>query len=174
MDPAPVCITSFQHVVRFQPMQITGEVGCCFLLLIFTMFLMHLFQAALIEFHGIGKDREHDVVFAQFIVLCELNRHCQVGNAGKAKQLQVLNESLGDPFFNQILMPCWLVEETGQVDDHVIVQRDDHIGVFHIVDPGDVFITDALDAMFSKTVFDQGRALPGFTGSDPACREDLL
>jgi len=61
---------------------------------------------------------------------------------------------LGHPFFNQVLMPFGLVEKTGQVDDHVIVQRDDHIGVLHIVDPGNMFITDALDTMFSKTVLE--------------------
>ena len=83
MDPASVCIPSFQHVIRFQPVQVAGEVSRGIIRLVLAEFLVHFLQAALVEFHRIGEDREHDIVFAQFIVFSELNRHCEVGDAGE-------------------------------------------------------------------------------------------
>ena len=67
-----------------------------------------------------------------------------------------------------------LVEQAEQAHAGLVVDGQHHIGVFHVVDPGDVLVADALDAMPAKAVQDKGGTLECLAGSDLAGGEELL
>ena len=56
----------------------------------------------------------------------------------------------------------------------LVVDVDDHVGVLHIVDPGDVFVADALDAVVAEAVFQNGGALKGLAHRQLQAGVDLL
>ena len=69
-------------------------------------------------------------------------------------------------FLGQIEASGRLVEKAGDIDDGIIVDGDNDIGVLDIVDSGHVLIADALDAVSAETVLQQGWALQCLAGDD--------
>ena len=55
-----------------------------------------------------------------------------------------------------------------------VVNVDDHVGVLDVVDPGDVLVADAFDAVAAEAVIQDGRALQRFADSQLHARITLL
>ncbi len=58
------------------------------------------------------------------------------------------------------------IEQAGDVDDSIIIDGNHHICVFGIMDPRNMLITNSLNTMRTKTIFQKGWALQGFTGDN--------
>ena len=84
------------------------------------------------------------------------------------------NDRLPGPLAGQVFPPGRFVKKAGQVDHGVIVDGHHHVRVLNVMDPRDVLVTDALDAVGAETVLQQGRALQRFTGNDLAVGEELF
>jgi len=92
VDAFALTIAKFLHVIGGHCLQVAGFVGDSIFLAIFTEFFMHFGQAALIKFHRVGENGENDVILGQFVVLSKFNGGEQVGNAGEAKQIKLVDE----------------------------------------------------------------------------------
>ncbi len=67
-----------------------------------------------------------------------------------------------------------VVEEAADRHRRLVVEADGDIGVLDVVDPRDVLVADALDAMLAEPVVEDGRALHRLGGGDDARRIQLL
>ena len=82
---ALVSVAQLKQVVRCQTQYVALVRHGRITVGIIAEFSMHLLQAALIQLHRIREDRQDDVLWTEFVVLGELNRHGQIGNAGKTE-----------------------------------------------------------------------------------------
>ncbi len=71
-------------------------------------------------------------------------------------------------------MPAGSLNSRVSGNGGVIVESDRHVGVLGVVDPGDVLVADALDAVLAEPVVEQGRALERFAGRDLRVGVELL
>ncbi len=75
---------------------------------------------------------------------------------------------------HQIFFSSFFVEHPCQIDDGIVIDGGDKIGIPDIMDPGHVFVANTFNAMRTKTIFQQGRALLGFTRDNFDMREFLF
>ena len=73
-----------------------------------------------------------------------------------------------------MLLAGGLIEEAGQVDHGVVINGDDHVRVADVMDPGNVLVADAFDAVSAIAVLQHSGALQGLAGADHTIGEDLL
>ena len=66
----------------------------------------------------------------------------------------------------QVVPARGLVEQAQDAQAILVVNGRHRIGVAHVVDPGDVLVADALDAVVAEAVHEQRRALQRFGGDD--------
>ena len=93
----------------------------------------------------------------------------------KPKQIKIAAQYLAErPYLPARIWPSWFIKQTRKVDHCVVIDRHDHVGILDVVDPGHVFIADALNAVGAETIFQQGGALQGFTGYNFTAREELF
>ena len=85
--------------------------------------------------------------------------------------METFDGLLRDTLGSQIRMPLRLVEQPDEVHAGAVVRGDDHVGVPHVVDPGNVLVPDPLDPVPAVPAQEQGRALEGLPGCDPASRK---
>ena len=135
---------------------------------------MHLLQPGLVELHRVGQDGQDDIVLVQLVVLGELDGAQNVRNARETHQVELADDRFRHALAGQELSPFRFVEQAAQVDHGIVVDGHHHVGVLDIMNPRDVLVADALDAVCTEAVLQQGRALQRFAGHDLAVGEDLL
>ena len=133
---------------------------------VFAPFFVEFFHAGVVEFHGVGEDGENDIVTGEFVVAGEFDGGEEVGDAGDAQQVEVVHQFRVNSLFFQVGTPFWFVEEPNEAHGMFVVDGGDHVGVSRVVNPGDVFVADAFDAVAAEAVEEQGGALEGFTDDE--------
>ena len=110
----------------------------------------------------------HDnVVLAQLIVLGHLDAAQDVCNAGDAEPGELFDELVGElELFLEVLLALCRVEQAQQTLGILVVDGDGHVGVLHVVDPRNVLVADALDAVAAEAVIQDGRALQRFAHAE--------
>jgi len=132
-------------------------------------------NAGLVHDSRVGQDGADDIVLGQLIILGHLDAAQDVGDAGNAHPGQLLNELIGEAEgFLQVLLAVGGVEQAEQSLAVLVVDVDDHVGVSHIVDPGDVLVADAFDAVAAEAVLKDGRALERFADGELQARIAFL
>ena len=99
-------------------------------------------------------DRLCEVVLVHFV------RQALAGDRAQAGLLA----GLVHPQLGQVGLPRRLVEQAQQAHAVLVVDRRHRVGVADVVDPGHVLVADALDAVVTEAVVEQGGALDGFGG----------
>ena len=128
------------------------------------------FEAAAVEFHRVGEAGEEHVARVHLEVLGRLDRGDDVADAGDAQERQLVDQRLRDAFGGQELAAGRFVEEPHQGEALFVVDGDDHVGVAHVVNPGDVLVADAFDAMAAEAAAEQRGAFERFDGGDADVR----
>ena len=69
---------------------------------------------------------------------------------------------MADPVFSQQFLTGGLVEQPDESDWQLVIDTDGCVGVAQVVNPGNMLVADALDAVVTKTILQNGRALKCF------------
>ena len=126
--------------------------------------LVELGDAGLVHHSGVGQDGTHHVVLGELIVLGHLDAAQHVGDAGDTQPAHLLDVLIGHTqLVLHILLTLGGVEQAQQALAVLVVDGDGHIGVLHVVDPGDVLVADTLDAVAAEAVVQNGGALQCLT-----------
>ncbi len=128
----------------------------------------------MIQFHRVGQHGDDDVVLIHLVIFRHLDGGQHIGDAGEAEQVELLHQFFGDTALDEIGASRFLVEEPRDVDHSIIVNRHNQVCILCIVDPWDVLVADAFDAVRAESVFEQGRALQGFACGNLAIGENLF
>ena len=153
-------------MVRGQPLQVAGEIRRGVPFGIRTVLPTHFLQTTLVEFHGVGEHGQDHVLRAQFEVPGELDAHDEVGDAGEAQQVEPGHHLLGHALRHQVGSTFGFVEQPGQTHHRLVVHINDQVRVLHVVNPGDVLVSNAFDAMLAEAVFHEGGHLERLPGHD--------
>ena len=89
-----------------------------------------------------------------------------VADAGDAQQAELVDEGFGDALFFEEGAAGFFVEQAQELQALFVVDGDDHVGVADVVDPGDVLVADAFDAVLAEAAGQERGALQGFGGDD--------
>ena len=124
--------------------------------------LVQLLDTGLVHDSGVGQHGAHHVVLGQLVVLGHLDAAQDVGDTGDAQPGHLLDFLIGHTqLVLHVLLALGGVEQAQQALAVLVVDGDGHIGVLHVVDPGDVLVADTLDAVAAKAVIQDGGALQG-------------
>ena len=127
--------------------------------------------------HGrrVGEHGHHHIMGGELVILGHLHAAEHVGNATDAHPGQLL-QGLGvhTGLLGQIPQALLLGEEPQQPLGVLVVDVDDHVGVLHVVNPGDVLVADALNAVVAEAVVQDGGALEGLAHRQLHAGVDLL
>ena len=111
---------------------------------------------------GVRQDGAHHIALRELVVLGHLDAAQHVGDAADAQPGELLDQLVVQvQLVLQIRLALRGVEQAQQPLAVLIVDVDDHVGVLHVVDPGDVLVADALDPVAAEAVFQNGGALEG-------------
>ena len=124
--------------------------------------LVELLDTGLVHDGRVGQDGDDDVVLGQLIELGHLDAAQDVGDAGNAHPRELLDLLVRQAEALEVLLAFLAVEQAEQSLGIFVVDVDDHVGVLDIVDPGDVLVADAFDAVAAEAVIKDGRALERF------------
>ena len=162
MDPLAVRIGQLLHVVQLQPQHVECVVHGRLMGIVGAILVVQLLDAAAVHDGGVGEDGAHHIPLGELIVFRHLDAAQHVGDAGDAQPGELLDQLVVQvQLVLQIRLALRGVEQAQQPLAVLIVDVDDHVGVLHVVDPGDVLIADALDPVAAEAVFQNGRALEG-------------
>ena len=131
-------------------------------------------KTGVIQAHRIGERREQDVVLVQVEPTSRLDRGDEVSDRGNAQERQFVHVSRGDSACEKYVSACRLVEQPQEPQGGFVVDRRHHVGVAGVVNPGNVLVPNALDAVASEARTKKGGTLKRLGGSDPAARAVLL
>ena len=136
--------------------------------------LVQLFDTGFVHDGGVGQDGDDNVVLGQLIELGKLDAAKNVCDAGNAHPGELFDLLVRQAEGLEVLLAFLAVEQAEQSLGIFVVNIDDHVGVLDIVDPGDVLVADAFDAVAAEAVIQDGRALQRFADSQLHARIALL
>ena len=140
----------------------TGMIHGGLMSVVCAVLLVQLVHPGLIHGGGVGEDGAHHVVLGELIVLGHLDAAQDVGDAGDAQPGHLLDLLVAHTqFVLHVGLAVLGVEQAQQALGILVVDGDGHVGVLHVVDPGDVLVADALDAVAAEAVVQDGGALQG-------------
>ena len=125
-------------------------------------------QARAVEVDGVGGDGQDDVVAAEVEVPSRLDRGDQVADAERCPAGAELSMSRRRtrPASTRVAWPAGSLNSRSNAQALLVVNRGDHVGVAHVVNPGHVLVADALDAVPAEAVHAERRALQRLGGDD--------
>ena len=141
-------------------------VQLCCLRRVGAVHFVQLFDAGLVHDGGVGQNGDDDVIFGQLIVLGKLDAAKNVRDAGNAHPGELFDLLVGKTEALEVLLTFLAVKQAQQALGVFVVNVDDHVGVLDIVDPGDVLVADAFDAVATEAVIQNGRALERFADGE--------
>ena len=175
VDALAVGIAQLDEAVGLECEHVQVVVKLCRLLGVFAVHLMEFVDAALVHHGAVGEDGTEDVVFAQLVVLRHLDTAQDVGDAADTEVAEgfdkVAVESEG---VDQVGLARLGVEQPQQSLAVLVVDSDRHVGVLDVVDPRDVLVADALDAVTAEAVVEDGGTLERFADAELQVRILLL
>ncbi len=80
----------------------------------------------------------------------------------KPIRFKLVNHFCRNTLLDQIFLAFRLIEQAHDVDNIIVIDRGDHIGILDIVDPRHVLVANTFNAVCAKAVLQQGRALQSF------------
>ena len=128
--------------------------------------LAELDHPGIVHPRRVGEHGEDDVVLVHLVVLGGLDRHDDIADRGDAEQREPGDQRGRHPDALEVLLPRRFVEQAQGAHAVLVVNRDNRIGVADVVDPRDMLVADALDAMPAEPVEQQGRTLRGLARHD--------
>ena len=141
---------------------------------VFPVLFLELTHAGGIHAGGVCHDRGHHVVFGQFVILRHLDGAEHICNTGNAEVAKKIYKCRIHALLFQIIAADRLVEEAEELLGIFIIDVDDQVCILYIVDPRNMLVADALDAVRAEAVVEQGRALESFADTDLGCRIQIL
>ena len=160
VDALAVGVGQLHQVVGLEAEHVEVVVELGFLDVVRAVHLVELLDAGLIHRGGVGQNRADDIVLGQLIILRHLDAAKDIRDAGDAEPGQLLDQLVGElELFLEVLLAFLGVEQAQQALAVLIVDGDGHVGVLHVVDPGNVLVADALDAVAAEAVLENGGAL---------------
>ena len=174
MDTLPVCIAELDHVVCLLTENMDMVVERCLLVRVLAVLILKLLDSRLIHLSGVCHDRADDIVLCQLIVFSHLDGAEHICNTGNAEVAKKIYKCRIHALLFQIIAADRLVEEAEELLGIFIIDVDDQVCILYIVDPRNMLVADALDAVRAEAVVEQGRALESFADTDLGCRIQIL
>ena len=131
-------------------------------------------QAGAVHLHAVSEDGEQHVVLVQLEVLGHLDGGEHVADATDAQEAELLNGVLVHAQAGEVALAFRLVEEAQDAHAVFVIDGRHGVGVADVVNPGHVLVADALDAVVTEAVHEQGGALDGLGGHDLGARVQAL
>ena len=160
MDALALGVGQLQQVVGPQAQHVEVVIHGGGLVVVGAVHLVQLVDAGLVHDGGVGEHGAHHVVGGELVILGHLDAAQHVGDAGDAQPGQLLDELVVQA---QLVLHVGLalgaVKQPQQTLAVLVIDGDGHIGVLHVVNPGDVLVADALDAVAAEAVVEDGGAL---------------
>ena len=162
VDTLALGVGQLQHGVGLQAQHVQVVVQRRLMSVVRAVHLVQLLDTGLVHDSGVGQHGAHHVVLGQLVVLGHLDAAQDVGDTGDAQPGHLLDFLVGHTqLVLHVLLALGGVEQAQQALAVLVVDGDGHIGVLHVVDPGDVLVADTLDAVAAKAVIQNGGALQG-------------
>ena len=174
MDPLAILVSQLHEVVILLVEDVLVVVESSLLVSVLTLLVLKLFDPGLVHNCRVCHYCCQYVVLCQLIVLGHLDAAEQVGYAADAEVSKQIDEFRIYALFLEVVATDLLVEESEEVLRILIVNGDDHIGIFDVVDPWNVLVADTFDAMCAESVVKQCRALERFAYCKLSCRIELF
>ena len=174
MHPLTLGVRELLHMCRMRAQEMALKSHRCSAVIKLTVLLSQLPQPALIKLHRISQHRSHNVVGAKLMPLRKLDGRQQIGNAGYTQLRQPRHQRIRHSSAGQQALPRRLIEQPRNRHRRHIIHRHHHIRIADVVNPRNVFIANAFDAVRTKTILNKCRALQGLTRHNLAVRELLL
>ena len=167
VDALAVLVRQLHHAVGLQAEHVQVVVEAGLLGVVRAVHLVELLDAAAVHHSGVGQNGADDIVLGQLIVLGHLDAAQDVCDAGDAEPGELFDELVGElELFLEVLLALCRVEKAQQTLGILVVDGDGHVSVLHVVDPGDVLVADALDAVAAEAVIQDRRALERFAHAE--------
>ena len=167
VDALAVLVRQLHHAVGLQAEHVQVVVKAGFLFAVGAVLLVELLNAAAVHHSGVGQNGADDIVLGQLIVLGHLDAAQDVCDAGDAEPGELFDELVGElELFFEVLLALCRVEKAQQTLGILVVDGDGHVSVLHVVDPGDVLVADALNAVAAEAVIQDRRALERFAHAE--------
>ena len=158
VDALAVVVRQLEHAVGLEAEHVKVVVEAGLLGVVRAVHLVELLDAGLVHHGRVGQDGADNVVLAQLIVLGHLDAAEDICNAGDTEPRELFDKLVGElQLFLEILLPLGRIEEAQQALGILVVDGDGHVGVLDVVDPRNVLVADALDAVAAETVVENGR-----------------
>ena len=116
----------------------------------------------------------HQVPSAQLVPLGHLDGRQQIGHPRYPQQVKALNDLRGHSLTGQIFPAGRFVEKADQSQGGGVIDGHHHVGVAHIMYPGNVLVSDPFYAVLPEAPVEHGGALQRLPGHDPAAGILLL
>ena len=166
VDSLALGVGQLQHAVGLEVQHVQVVVELCCLRGVGAVHFVQLFDTGLVHDSGVGQNGDDDVIFGQLIVLGKLDAAKNVRDAGNAHPGELFDLLVGKTEALEVLLTFLAVKQAQQALGVFVVNVDDHVGVLDIVDPGDVLVADAFDAVAAEAVIQNGRALERFADGE--------
>ena len=166
VDALALRIGQLEHVVGLEAEHMQVVIQFRRLRGVRAVLLVELIDTGLVHDGRVGQNGDDDVVLGQLVELRHLDAAKDIGDAGNAHPGELFKLLVGDAEGLEVLLAFLAVEEAKQSLGIFVVDVDDHVGVLDIVDPGDVLVADALDAVAAEAVVEDGRALERFADGE--------
>ena len=89
---------------------------------------------------------------SKLIIFGKLDRADHVADAGNAHQTKVGDNIRINSLGNQVFPAFGFIKKPDNLDHRLIIDRHDHVSIFAVMDPWDVFVSDAFDAVLTVSV----------------------
>ena len=157
-----VGVAQLQHTVGLEPQHVQVVVQGGLAEVIGAVEGAELVDAALVHGGGVCEDGDHHVLLREFVIFRHFYTAEHVGDAADAQPGQLFHQLRvqARPGAQVLLAGCG-VEEAQEPLAVLVVDGDGHVGVLDVVDPGDVLVADALNAVSAEAVVQDGGALEG-------------
>ena len=152
MHTLALFVAELQHVVVLEVEDVQVVVELCLVHIIVAVPLFELLDTALIHGSTVGQHGAQHIMLGELIVLRHLDTAQDVRDARDAQQAELFGELALHTDGYQVIDTLRCVEQSEQSLAVLVVDVNDHVGVLDVVDPRDMLVTDALDAVTAEAV----------------------
>ena len=127
---------------------------------------MQLLNARFIEIHGISQHGKNNIILRELKILGKLYGRQKIAYALYAQKGQSIDKSVLETEVRKVMLTGRFVKKPDEIHAVFVIHRDHQIRVFHIVNPGNVLVSDTFNPMRAEAVAEKCRALKRLYGDD--------
>ncbi len=175
MNSLALWVCELKHIICLNASDVLDVIASSLLVAVSTVSLLELCDSALIHCNGVCKNSSDNVVLCELIVFSHLDTAKEVSYTADSKKCKLVKPlSVNAKILCEEVATFRIVEESDELLAVLIVNSDDDVCLFYIVNPWNVLIADTLDVVLAKSVLKKCRALDCFACAELECWEFFL